>query len=111
MWNEFVKENFIYVEREKVIIYPDCELNGKMICLIHISHCSRWAPNEEIDIMADFIQYCARKLHASKRTMYFGRYEMWRTPSGKFGRALSGVCGRDVFRCSGFEHTKYGWTG
>ena len=93
MWNEFEIKNFTFAERKAVIIYPDCEPNGKMILkteyldafpnfdiamlkrgyyLIHVSHRSRWAPDEEIDIMADFIRYCARELHASERCILEG---------------------------------------
>ncbi len=93
MWNGFKFENFIFTEREATIVYPDCEPNGKMLLkteylndfptfdmemlkkgyyLINISHRSRWAPDDEITIMADFVRYCAKELNASERCVLEG---------------------------------------
>ena len=68
MWNEFKSETFIFAERQAVIVYPDCEPNGRLLLkteylnafpnfdiemlkrgyyLIHVSHRSRWAPDED----------------------------------------------------------------
>ena len=40
--------------------------------LIFISHRSRWAPDEEIYIMADFVRYCAKELNASEHCILEG---------------------------------------
>ena len=93
MWNEFKTEKFMFAERNAVIVYPDCEPNGKMILkteyldafpnfdiamlkkgyyLIHVNHRSRWAPDEETHIMADFVRFCADKLQASERCILEG---------------------------------------
>lgn len=93
MWNNFKKEDFVFAERNAVIIYPSAEPCGKMILkteyldafpnfdvamlekgyyVINIEHGSRWAPDEEINIMADFVLYCAEKLGANKRCILEG---------------------------------------
>lgn len=93
MWNEFKSKRFIFAEREAVIVYPDCEPNGRLLLkteylnafpgfdiemlkrgyyLIHISHRSRWAPDEETDIMAEFVRYCAGELGVSERCVLEG---------------------------------------
>lgn len=93
MWNEFKTKKFTFAEREAVIIYPDCEPVGRMLLkteyldafpnfdiemlkrgyyLINISHRSRWAPDEETDIMADFVRYCAKELNVSERCVLEG---------------------------------------
>ena len=40
--------------------------------LIHINHQTRWASDEEIDIMAEFEQYCAKELDASENCILEG---------------------------------------
>ena len=86
-------EEFVFVERKAVIIYPNCEPIGKIVLkteylgafpsfdyamldrgyyLIHIFHQTRWASDEETDIMADFVRFCAEKLNASKRCILEG---------------------------------------
>ena len=93
MWNDFKTKKFIFAERDATIVYPDCEPNGKMLLkteyldafpnfdiemlkrgyyLIHISHQSRWAPDEETHIMADFVRHCAKELNASERCVLEG---------------------------------------
>jgi len=93
MWNNFKCKDFIFSEREAKIIYPMCEPNGRILLkteylgafpafdiamlqkgyhLIHISHRSRWAPDEETHIMAEFIQYCAKELRLSPRCVLEG---------------------------------------
>lgn len=93
MWNDFKKEDFIFAERKAVIIYPSVEPCGKMILkteyldafpdfdiamlkkgyyLINIEHESRWAPDEEIHIMADFVLFCAEKLGTIKKCILEG---------------------------------------
>ena len=93
MWNEFKTKNFMFAEREAVIVYPDCKPNGRLLLkteylddfpnfdiemlkrgyyLIHVSHYSRWAPDEETNIMADFVRYCAKELNASEKCVLEG---------------------------------------
>ena len=93
MWNGFEEKKFVFKERDAFIIYPKCSPCGKMILkteylnafpnfdiamlnkgyyLIHISHRSRWAPDEETHIMADFVRFCAEELGAEKRCILEG---------------------------------------
>ena len=93
MWNEFKSETFIFAERQATIVYPDCEPNGRLLLkteylnafpnfdiemlkrgyyLIHISHRSRWAPDEETAIMAEFVRYCAGEFGTSERCVLEG---------------------------------------
>jgi len=93
MWNDFECERFIFEERQAIIVYPKCPQNGKMLlkteyldafpgfdtamlergyCLIHISHQSRWAPDNETDIMAKFVAFCAKKLGLSSKCVVEG---------------------------------------
>jgi len=83
MWNAFESKEFLFMERKATIVYPKTEPNGKMILkteyldafpkldiamlergyyLIHITHFSRWAPDEETAIMAEFVKHCAKEL-------------------------------------------------
>ncbi|MEA4889875.1 MAG: alpha/beta hydrolase [Clostridiaceae bacterium] len=93
MWDEFKVKNFIFSERGAVIIYPNCKPNGRLLLkteyldafpnfdvamlergyhLIHIAHRSRWAPDGETSIMADFARFCAKELQASERCVLEG---------------------------------------
>jgi pimeloyl-ACP methyl ester carboxylesterase len=93
MWNGFKTKRFLFADRNAVIIYPKGKPNGKMLLkteyvdafpafdiamlergyyLIHISHFSRWAPDEETHIMADFVRFCAQELGASERCILEG---------------------------------------
>lgn len=93
MWSDFKVENFTFSERNAVIIHPNCEPNGKMLLkteyldafpkfdiamlnrgyyLIHMFQRSRWAPDEEIKILAEFVHYCSEKLNASERCILEG---------------------------------------
>ena len=93
MFDNYKQKEFYFAERKAVIIYPNCKPNGKMLLkteyldafpnfdeamldrgyyLIHIYHRSRWAPDVETDIMADFIKYCAKELNASERIIAEG---------------------------------------
>ena len=93
MWNDFQSKEFMFAERKGFIIYPDCEPIGRMILkteylgafpafdiamlkkgyyLIHINHRSRWAPDEETHIMADFVRHCAEELNASPKCILDG---------------------------------------
>lgn len=93
MFDNYKKKEFYFAERNAVIIYPKCEPNGKMLLkteyldafpdfdeamlekgyhLIHIYHRSRWAPDEETHIMADFVKHCAKELNAYERCVLEG---------------------------------------
>lgn len=93
MWNDFECKDFTFSERDAKIIYPSCTPNGRLLLkteyldafpefdiemlkrgyhLIHITHYSRWAPDEETRIMADFIEYCAKELNLSNRCVVEG---------------------------------------
>lgn len=93
MWEDYKVKEFEFAERQAVIIYPNCAPNGRMLLkteyltafpsfdlamlekgyyLIHIFHRSRWAPDEETHIMADFVRYCAKELNASERCVLEG---------------------------------------
>ena len=83
MWNGFEEKVFLYEERNAKIIYPSCESNGKLILkteyldafpgfeiamlnrgytLCFVSHPTRWAPDSETHIMANFVKYVAAEL-------------------------------------------------
>lgn len=93
MWNGFKIKKFVFAERDAFIVYPKCKANGRMLLkteymdafpafdiamleigyhLIHITHQTRWAPDWETDIMADFVRYCAAELGASERCVLEG---------------------------------------
>ena len=93
MWNEFETKEFIFEERRAIIVCPKVEPNGRILLrteyfdafpafdiamlergyhLIHLYQRSRWAPDEEIDIMARFACYCAELLNAEKRFVLEG---------------------------------------
>ena len=93
MWNDFNDKDFIFAGREAKIVYPSGDANGKILLkteyldafpnfdiamlkrgyhLIFIKHESRWAPDEEIEIMADFIKHCAKELNASEKVIIEG---------------------------------------
>lgn len=93
MWNDFESKEFTFAERNAIIIYPkvkpigkillkteyldafptlDIEMLNKGYYLIHIFHRTRWATDEETDIMADFVRHCAKELSASERCVLEG---------------------------------------
>ena len=93
MWNNFESKEFVFCDRAATIVYPSAEPNGRMILkpeylgafpefdiemlrrgyyLIFISHESRWAPDNETDIMAEFVLHCANELDADKRVIIEG---------------------------------------
>ncbi|MBQ7822049.1 MAG: hypothetical protein IJ391_07190 [Clostridia bacterium] len=93
MWNGFESKEFIFAERDARIIYPKVNANGRLLFkteyldafpgfdiamlergyhLIFISHRSRWAPDNEIDIMADFVRFAAKELGASEKCILEG---------------------------------------
>lgn len=93
MWNGFESKEFIFAERAATIVYPKSTPNGRMVLkpeylgafptfdiamlergyyLIFISHQSRWAPDAETHIMADFVKHCAAELGADPRCILEG---------------------------------------
>lgn len=89
----FSCDEFIFAERNAAIISPKGSPNGRMLLkteylseftefdkemlqrgyyIIHVFQRSRWAPDEEIDILADFVRYCAKKLRAESRCVLEG---------------------------------------
>lgn len=93
MWNGFESKEFMFAERKAVIVYPKVKPNGKMLLkteylnafpnfdiamlekgyyLIHIYHRNRWAPDEETNIMAEFVKHCAKELGADERCVLEG---------------------------------------
>ncbi len=93
MLSEFKVKKFTFRERTARIFYPNCEPNGRMLLkteylgafqafdaamlkrgyyLIFISHQTRWASDEETDIMAEFVRYCANELGADERCIIEG---------------------------------------
>lgn len=93
MWNDFQDENFIFQDREAKIVYPTRELNGKLILkteylhafpsfeiamlkkgytLCFISHQSRWAPDNEIHIIADFVKHVTSRLNLESKAILVG---------------------------------------
>ena len=93
MWNDFEAKKFEFCGRTATIVYPNVTPNRRMLLkpeyldafpnfdiamlnrgyyLIFISHESRWAPDEEIHIMADFVRYCAKELDADLRCIIEG---------------------------------------
>lgn len=93
MWENYKVEEFTFADRKAVIIHPGCTPNGRMLLkteyleafpafdyamldrgyyLIHIYHRSRWAPDEETHIMADFVRHCAAHLGVSERCVLEG---------------------------------------
>lgn len=92
-FEEYKCKEFTFAERGAVIIYPKGEPNGKMLLkteyldafpsfdkamldkgyyLIHFLQRTRWAPDEEMNIMADFVRHCAKELGASERCIVEG---------------------------------------
>ena len=93
MFNNYQTKEFIFKERNAIIIFPKCKPNGKMILkteyldafpdfdismlergyyLIHIYHHTRWASDEENNIMADFVRYCSKELGTDKKCILEG---------------------------------------
>ena len=93
MWNDFECKEFTFAERDAKIIYPSCKPNGRILFkpeyldafpefdiamlkigyhLINIEHYTRWAPDEETHIMADFVRHCAKELNLSERCVLEG---------------------------------------
>ncbi len=92
-FENFTCKELIFAERRAVIICPNCTPNGKMILkteyvdafptfdiamlergyhIIHVFQRTRWAPDEEIQILADFVRFCAKELGTSPRCILEG---------------------------------------
>ena len=93
MFENFEMKKFVFKDRDAIIISPNCKSNGRMLFkteyleeftkfdtamlergyhLIHINHSTRWASDEENDIMADFVRYCAKQLDVEKKCILEG---------------------------------------
>ena len=93
MWNDFESKEFMFQDRIATIVYPNGTPNGKMVLkpeylpafptfdiamlnrgyyLINIQHESRWAPDYETKIMADFVRFCAKELNADEKCIVEG---------------------------------------
>lgn len=83
MWNGFEEKSFLYQERNAKIIYPSIPPNGKLLLkteyldafpaveiemlrrgytLCFMEHPTRWAPDSETEITAEFVRYVAKEL-------------------------------------------------
>lgn len=92
-WNNFEIREFVFAERNAVIVFPKGKPNGKMILkteylnafpifdiamlergyhLIHIFHRTRWGSEEETDVMAEFIRFCANELKTDDKCILEG---------------------------------------
>lgn len=93
MWNGFKIEEFTFSKRRGRIVYPNGNFNGKLMvkteywdafpnfeiemvkrgyALCNIEHFSRWAPDEETHIMADFIKFVTEKIGAGQKVILVG---------------------------------------
>lgn len=83
MLSQFKSKNFVYEGRNAIIVYPSCPANGKILLkteyfpafpyfeaamlqrgytLCYMAHPTRWAPDSETHIMADFVRFVAAEL-------------------------------------------------
>ena len=90
---EFKVKKFWFQEREAQIIYPDCEPNGKLILkteyltafpnfecamlekgytLCFVSHPTRWAPDSETKVLAEFVEFVAAELGMEPKVIAIG---------------------------------------
>ena len=88
LWNGFECEIFEFAGREAFIVHPSGAPCGRLLLkteymdafpafdaamlergwyLIHVRHKNRWATDDETHLMADFVRFCAQKLHADPR--------------------------------------------
>ena len=93
MWNGFETEEFEFCGRKAMIIFPKGEPNGKLLLKTEyldafpnfeiemlnrgyyscfVSHPTRWAPDSETIIMADFVKYVAEKLSIEPKCIPVG---------------------------------------
>lgn len=90
---DFRVKSFRFADRDAKIFYPDGEANGKLVLkteyleafpdfeiamlergytLCFIAHPTRWAPDSEIRIMADFFRYVAAELGMEPKCIAVG---------------------------------------
>ncbi len=83
MLSEFKSKNFPFQDRNGIIVYPSCPANGKLLLktmyyrafpyferamlqrgytLCFLSHPTRWAPDSETHVTAEFVRYVAGEL-------------------------------------------------
>ncbi len=88
MWNGFKSEEFDFQGFAAIIVYPDCEPIGRMVLkteymgafpgfdiamlnrgyyIIHVNHICRWAIDEDLRVMAEFVKFCAKKLGTEEK--------------------------------------------
>lgn len=93
MWNGFDEEIFNFKDRRAHVIFPKVIPNGKAILkteyldafpefeiemlskgyiLCHVEHESRWAPDGETILMAEFIQFVSEKYTTSSKFILVG---------------------------------------
>lgn len=93
MWNDFKEENMKFLERDAKIIYPSTKPNGKLILkaeyldafpdfeiemlkkgyyLCYITHNTRWANDEEVNVTAEFVKYVAEMLNIEPKCIVVG---------------------------------------
>ena len=90
---DFQVKKFRFQERDAQIIYPDCEANGKLMLkteyldafpdfeiamlqrgytLCFVSHPTRWAPDSETKVMAEFVKFVAAELGVEPKVIAIG---------------------------------------
>ena len=83
MLSEFKTKDFVFQGRDAKIVYPPCPANGKLVLkteyfaafpffevamlkrgytLCFVSHPTRWAPDSETKVMAEFVRFVAAEL-------------------------------------------------
>lgn len=83
MLTNFATKDFLFEGREAKILYPSCPANGKLLLkteyfgafpafeaamlqkgytLCYVAHPTRWAPDSETHLMADFVRFVAKEL-------------------------------------------------
>lgn len=93
LWNGFKIEEFEFNGRVARIVYPNIKPNGRIVLkteywdafpsfeiemvkrgyyLCNVSHYNRWATDDEIDIMAEFVKFVSQKLGASEKCILVG---------------------------------------
>lgn len=93
MLGKFETKDFVFEGREASIFYPPCPANGKLILkteylhafpdfeaamlergytLCFLSHPTRWAPDSETHVMADFVRYVAELLQIEPKCIAVG---------------------------------------
>jgi len=91
--NQFESKNFDFQDRRGTIIYPSCPANGKLLLkpqylnafpflevamlkkgytLCFLTHPTRWGPDSEIHITAEFVKYVAAELGFEPKCILVG---------------------------------------